>query len=300
MLLNILFSFFSILSIKSDISPAFTFSNETDYLSRYKNLLIDIREEKISPIEAEMEFKSIMRFLKEEFPNSEKYRADQEIVFPLIKSSISAVGGKGRGFYDRKYNMFDHAVTGSHPAHDIFIFDPDHDCIDNRKNEYVDVVSVSHGIVLAVEKDWTDSSDYRGGNYVWVYDFERGGLWYYAHERKVVVVPGQIVQPGNKLGEVGRTGFNALNKRSDTHLHLMFLELDETFYPWPVNYYEWLKNAEFLTKSTKAEILKRDILKINRIRPKSLKRIETKQYNLKVDYKKKTEIALDLPRKRRR
>lgn len=300
MLLNILFAFFSILSIKSDISPAFTFSNETDYLLRYKNLLINIREEKISPLEAEMEFKSIMRFLKEEFPNSGDFSESQTITFPLVKSSISAVGGRGKGFYARKYNMFDHSVTGSHPAHDIFIYDPDQDCIDNRKNEYVDVVSVGHGIVLAVEKDWTDSSAFKGGNYVWVYDFERGGLWYYAHERKVVVVPGQIVQPGNKLGEVGRTGFNALNRRSDTHLHLMFLELDESLYPWPVNYYEWLQNADFISKSTKAEILKRDILKIERLQPRKMQKIETKRNDLKVNFKKKSEISQILPKKRRR
>jgi hypothetical protein len=296
MLLNILF-FFSILTIKSDISPAFTFSNEIEYLSRYKSLLINIREEKISPIAAEMEFKDIIGFFKKEFPNSEKYRQDQVFIFPLVKSNISAVGGKGSGYFERKFNMFDHTVSGSHPAHDIFIYDPDHDCVDNQKNEFVDVVSVSHGIVLAVEKDWTDSSSYRGGNYIWVYDFERGGLWYYAHERKVVVEPGQIVQPGNKLGEVGRTGFNAINKRSDTHLHLMFLELDETLYPRPVNYFEWLKNANFLTKSTKAEKLKRGFFNIESIRPINLNRIEIKKYDLKVDFKKK--ITYNLPREKR-
>jgi murein DD-endopeptidase MepM/ murein hydrolase activator NlpD len=294
MLLNILF-FFSILTLKSDISPAFTFSNEIEYLLRYKKLLINIREEKTSPIAAEMEFKNIIGFFKKEFPNSEKYSQDQVFVFPLIKSNISAVGGNGSGYFVKKFDMFNHAVSGSHPAHDIFIYDPDHDCIDDKKNEYVDVVSVSHGIVLAVEKDWTDSSTYRGGNYIWVYDFERGGLWYYAHERKVVVEPGQIVQPGNKLGEVGRTGFNAINKRSDTHLHLMFLELDETLYPRPVNYFEWLKNANFLTKSTNAEMLKRDIFKLQFIRPKNLNKIEINRYDLKVDFKKK--ITYDLRRK---
>jgi murein DD-endopeptidase MepM/ murein hydrolase activator NlpD len=192
------------------------------------------------------------------------------------------VGGAGNGFYVKRFNLFDHSVSGSHPAHDIFIFDPDQDCVDNRKQEYVDIVSVGNGVVLAVEKDWTDTSEYRGGNYVWVFDIERGGLWYYAHHRKVVVEPGQIVLPGNKLGEVGRTGFNAKNKRSDTHLHLMYLEMDCSYTPQPKNYFKWLKEAYTLSKSTKAETWRKKWINVSFLSPKPPKKLPVKDFKLTI------------------
>ena len=286
MLLNILFALFSVFSLKTDASPAFSFSDETDVFPRYKQLLVDIREQNISPLEAENEFKSILSILKQNYPNTLDSSQINHFIFPLTQSNYSAVGGSGSGFYVRNFNLFDHSVSGSHPAHDIFIYDPDQDCMDNRKQAYVDIVSVGNGVVLAVEKDWTDSSEYRGGNYVWVFDFERGGLWYYAHHRKVVVEPGQIVKPGDKLGEVGRTGFNARNKRSDTHLHLMYLDLDEDFYPQPKNYYEWLKNAETIKKSSVAEKAKRLYFSdLSFIKPLSPKYLPVRNFTLVVSSK---------------
>ncbi|HLO45494.1 MAG TPA: M23 family metallopeptidase [Leadbetterella sp.] len=284
MLLNILFACFSVFGFKSDQISAFAFPNDSSVFLRYKKLLVDIREMKVSPKEAEMEFKSIASELRLAYPNRLDSSQITNFVFPLTRSNYSAVGGSGgSGFYVRKFDLFDHTVSGSHPAHDIFIFDPDQDCIDNRKNEYVDIVSVGNGVVLATEKDWTDSSEYRGGNYVWVFDFERGGFWYYAHHRKVVVEPGQIVKPGDKLGEVGRTGFNAKNKRSDTHLHLMFLELNEELYPQPKNYYEWLKGAATVNVSSKAEISRSklpEVLSLKAIKPQ---RMLVKDYKLSIN-----------------
>jgi peptidoglycan LD-endopeptidase LytH len=282
MLLNILFTVFSVFGLKSDYVHAFAFPNDSTVFSRYKSLLVDIREKKISPSEAESEFKSIMVKLKDSYPNTLDSSQSSSLVFPMTKSNYIAVGGAGTGFYIKKFNLFDHSVSGSHPAHDIFIFDPDQDCIDNRKQEYVDIVSVGNGVVLAVEKDWTDTSDYRGGNYVWVFDFERGGLWYYAHHRRVVVEPGQIVRPGNKLGEVGRTGFNAKNKRSDTHLHLMYLEIDSSYYPQPKNYYEWLKQANTLSQSTAAEILRNKWFNVLFLNPKPPKKLPLREFKLTV------------------
>lgn len=283
MLLNIVFAFFSVLGFKTDVSSAFAFSDDTDVFPRYKQLLVDIREGHISPTQAEVEFKSIMHLLKLNYPNNLDSSQIDNFVFPLTQSNFSAVGGSGYGFYVRNFNLFDHSVAGSHPAHDIFIYDPDQDCMDNRKQAFVDIVSVGNGVVMAVEKEWSDSSKYKGGNYVWVFDFERGGLWYYAHHRKVVVEPGQIVRPGDKLGEVGRTGFNAKNKRSDTHLHLMYLELDQELYPKPKNFYQWLKNAESLKESTKAEAVERHFFgKLSLIDPLPVKKMSVRNFDLKV------------------
>jgi murein DD-endopeptidase MepM/ murein hydrolase activator NlpD len=116
-----------------------------------------------------------------------------------------------------------------------------------------------------------------------VFDFERGGFWYYAHHRKVVVEPGQIVKPGDKLGEVGRTGFNAKNKRSDTHLHLMFLELNEELYPQPKNYYEWLKGAATVNVSSKAEISRSKLPEVVSLKAIKPQRMPVKAYKLSIN-----------------
>ena len=287
MILNILFAFFSVFGMKSDVRPPFVFPDEIGVFLRYKTLLVNVREQTISPDEAKVEFLDILNELRRTYPNELDSSQVSDFVFPLIGSNYSAVGGKGSGFYVHKFNLFDHKISGSHPAHDIFIYDPNQDCVDDRRNEYVDIVSVGKGIVVAVEKNWADTSAYKGGNYVWVYDTERGGLWYYAHHRKVVVDPGQKVKAGDKLGEVGRTGFNAKNKRSDTHLHLMYLELDEELNPWPKNYYSWLKNARTLKGSTNAEQLRFRLLdEIKLIQSKKLSNIRVNKRALSINSKK--------------
>lgn len=241
MILNAVFFVASVFLLKSDVEDPFRFQHT--FFEKYKSLLVNIRNYYMSPYEAEMEFKAIAAELREKFPPSGT--PQDAFVFPLIGGDYSAVGGRrGNGFFVREFDLFDQNVSGSHPAHDIFILDRNRDCIDDRTGEYVDVVSVGHGIVIAVEHEWQEGSIFKGGNYVWVYDTERGGFWYYAHNRISVVQAGQRVRPGDKLGEVGRTGFNATANRSDTHLHLMYLELDEDLYPQPFNYYPWLLKAE--------------------------------------------------------
>jgi peptidoglycan LD-endopeptidase LytH len=239
----------SLLLVKADQNKP-SFGSDSSLFVKYKQMLVNIREQKISPDSARTEFKTVMSKLREFYPNHSD--DDSALVFPLTKSNLSAVGGKGNGFYARKFDLFDFTVTGSHPAHDIFIYDPDQDCKDNRKKDYVDIVSVGNGIVLAVEQGWTVNSKFKGGNYVWVYDILSGSLWYYAHLREVAVNVGQIIEPGNKLGQVGRTGSSAMNPRSDTHLHLMHLRLNENLLPKAHNYYPWLKKAKFLNASTEA------------------------------------------------
>ena len=254
MLLNSLFLVFSILGLRSDRDST-VYSLEHPYLfQKYKDLLVDVREYYIKPVEAKNEFRAIMQELRKKYRWNLVEGEYLPMVFPLAGSSASAVGGRnGSGFYVRNFDLFDHRISGSHPAHDIFIYDRNQDCIDDSKESYIDVVSVGNGIVLAVESNWQEGSDFKGGNYIWIYDIERGGLWYYAHNRVAIVQAGQKVKPGDKIGEVGRSGFNASKSRSDTHLHLMYLELDEDFYPHPVNYYEWLKDAQTIYQPTTAE-----------------------------------------------
>lgn len=215
----------------------------------FKKLLEAIREKTISPDEARSSFQNIMREAKQRYTPAPYDSLNMNLVFPLRGSDYRSVGGKGKGFYARHFDLFNHDIAKSHPAHDIFIYDPDKDEIDNRRNEYIDILSVTDGVVIATETDWTEEKGFKGGNYVWIYDLSSGGLWYYAHQRLVFVEEGQLVKQGNIIGEVGRTGLNAASGRSDTHLHLMYLYIDDDFNPRPINHYEWLKKAKTIHKA---------------------------------------------------
>jgi hypothetical protein len=42
--------------------------------------------------------------------------------------------------------------------------------IDDRTKKPVSVLSITGGVVVAVGKDWNQSSMLRGGKYIWIYD----------------------------------------------------------------------------------------------------------------------------------
>jgi hypothetical protein len=241
----------------------------------FKELLVEIREEKIGPKEAEEEFKRIMHDLKNKYQPEAYDSLNMNLVFPLKRKNYRSVGGKGRGFYGRHFDLFDHNVARSHPAHDIFIYDLNKDSKDDTEQDYVDVLAVNNGVVIATESNWSEEVGYKGGNYVWLYDLESGGVWYYAHQRKVYVVENQRVEKGDKIGEVGRTGFSAKKNRSDTHLHLMYLKIDENFNPEPVNHYPWLKKAHTVYEASLPKHYPKKVITTNLIPFNTLELIQT-------------------------
>jgi len=191
--------------------------------------------------DAIVSFKILMAELDRQVVN---IQTDNTLIFPLKGYKASAIGGvHGNGYSDIGYSYFDGNKHLAHPAHDIFIRDKDQDGIDDKTGQPVDVLSVADGVVLACRNQWDVQSDLRGGRYIWIYHPQLNMITYYAHNREILVTPGDVVKQGQKIAEVGRTGFNAFKKRSPTHLHFGTYRLQGGV-PLPFNPYSQLTKAQ--------------------------------------------------------
>jgi hypothetical protein len=185
-------------------------------------------------------FKAVARFA---FIRSQIDFEKPEWLFPLQGYNYRAVGGtNGNGYNDKGYNYLDGNKHLAHPAHDIFVNDKNQDCVDDRSHLPVSVQAVKAGIVIACSPDWDPASNLRGGKYIWIYHANSHLITYYAHNRAIFVRPGEWVEQGQKIAEVGRTGFNAYKKRSPTHLHFSAFHIVNGL-PVPYNCYSQLKSA---------------------------------------------------------
>lgn len=208
---------------------------------QFDSLYARIRDQNIDTSFAKKEFQKIIRQIKSEDIPVQKTK---EWIFPLQGYTPKYIGGKnGEGYIPQGYDFFTGNNHKAHPAHDIFIYDFNQDCIDDAKKKYVNVLSVTEGIVLACTKTWDTTSTLRGGIYVWVYSSSEDALFYYAHLNSVSVNTGDIVQAGQVLGTVGRTGLNAYKKRSPTHLHFSMISV-KTNLPVAQNPYQKLCSAK--------------------------------------------------------
>lgn len=237
------------------------------YCQDFQRLYVEIRRQTISPADARIRFSNITNGLKARFTgkgaspgvimgadtlsgaDSTSLDSLEQIgnyfVFPIRGYGPNSIGGtRGEGYRSSGFDLFDYTVRGSHPAQDIFIRDTNQDGLDDRTRQPVDILAMTSGLVLAIESGWQPGSDYRGGNWIWVYDPILHGLFYYAHNNVIDVTPGQWVQAGQKLATMGRTGYNAYKTRSPTHLHIMYLHLLPSGLPVPRNPYRWLLTAK--------------------------------------------------------
>jgi hypothetical protein len=213
----------------------------------FDELNTKVRDGEISKKDAIEEIKKLVPKIKKYFTDNGGVEYSYlKWVFPVKGYSYSAIGGtNGSGYNAKGYDYFDGNRHGGHPAHDIFINDRNQDDIDDNTGEPVDVLSMSSGVVVALEKNWDAKSDLRGGKYIWIYDTSTDALFYYAHNRKVIVNVGDIVKPGDKIAEVGRSGLNAYKKRSPTHLHFSFMPVKDGIVT-PENPYEDLLNSKII------------------------------------------------------
>jgi murein DD-endopeptidase MepM/ murein hydrolase activator NlpD len=180
------------------------------------------------------------------FTRSEVRMGQLDWVFPIKGYKSNAIGGtNGNGYSDKGYHYLDGNKHTAHPAHDIFINDKNQDCIDDLTSKPADVLTVDDGIVIACSNEWEPASNLRGGKYIWIYHQQQDIFTYYAHNNAIFVKPGDHVVPGQKIAEVGRTGYNAFKKRSPTHLHFSAFRLVGGV-PVPFNPYAQLKKAKTL------------------------------------------------------
>jgi len=181
---------------------------------------------------------------------AEYYRAGHvdfrrsEWSFPLEGYGAKSVGGGRRhGYAARGYDFYTGNRHGGHPSYDIFIRDRNQDGLDDLTGKPVTVLSMTGGIVVALERNWEGGSRLRGGKYLWVYDPANDLLVYYAHNNDIFVELGQFVRPGEPLATVGRSGWNAAKKRSPTHLHLTAVRVSRDGRVVPVKIYQDMARA---------------------------------------------------------
>ena len=149
-------------------------------------------------------------------------------VFPVEGYDRKAIGGThGEGYQPGGYDWFDGNRHGGHPAQDIFVRDTNQDSLDDTTGAPVRILSLTGGVVVATAPAWDPAGGIRGGIYAYIWDPPTQALVYYAHLGRLDVRPGDCVEPGFPIGNLGRTGKNASAARSPAHLHLSYLPVQD-------------------------------------------------------------------------
>lgn len=225
------------------LSSADSFSQgKTDIFHRWSytdNLIWDRKIERDAAVD------SIALYV----PLAVKYCRDIGVIFTKTKrwafpmkgyTNISYRTG-GNDYKDEKFDYFQGGESKGHPAHDIFILDSDSNTVEDSTGKKVEATAMVSGVIIAVKSNWETGDFGRGGNYVKLFDPESEAIFYYSHLDTVTVNVGNIVNAGDMLGYVGRTGRKAIHGK--THIHVAYYVIDEGE-PEPVDFIEDLYKAE--------------------------------------------------------
>ena len=200
----------------------------------WNTLYTRIRDFQMEPAAAQAAFAPLHQRLRETYGRAGIGGAER--FYPVLGYDANW-GEKGAAYRPRGYRFFSGNRQGIHPSLDLFILDRNQDSLDDRSRKAVPIVAFSGGVVVGVNEEWEFPSPQRGGKYVWIFDPATDRYSYYAHLAQVQVQLGQVVQAGETLGLLGRTGLNAYKKRSPTHLHLTVLSYRQgemlPYNPWP-------------------------------------------------------------------
>ena len=229
-------------SVAGQPSPAHTLSSRC---VDFNALNTRIRDNGIDAASARIELKRILAGVREEYVRAGGREYPKSAwVFPLAGYDARAIGGGRRhGYSASGYDFFSGNRHGGHPSYDIFIRDRNRDSLDDLSGTAVQVRSLTGGVVVALEAEWQPGSRLRGGTYLWIYDPGNDLLVYYAHNGNLSVGLGDLVKPGDLLGRVGRSGYNAAKRRSPTHLHLTVARIGSDGRVVPFEVYQELKSA---------------------------------------------------------
>jgi murein DD-endopeptidase MepM/ murein hydrolase activator NlpD len=226
------------LALAAALSPLHAQPDAVNPCVEFDRLYAEIRDQRVERAAAEPKVRALLPRIRE-YVRAHRATPTPPGVwrFPLDGYGAESIGGKnGSGYVAAGYDYFDGYKSHGHPGHDIFIRDANRDELDDRTGQPVTVHSISTGVVVAYSPDWKSDSQLRGGRYLYVYDPAADGMFYYAHNRSLLVKPGQIVEAGAPIATVGRSGRNAAAQRSPTHLHVMFLSTADG-YPRPKDIY---------------------------------------------------------------
>ena len=196
----------------------------------------NIRDSKISGTDAKKNFSELIQKIKI-YADSLNPQYSEKWAFPVKNYSSTSIG-KG-GFRPQGYNFFDGNKHGGHAAYDIFVYDNNQDCIDDKTKKPVDIIAPVDLLILSVNSGWEKTSQIRGGNYIFGYNSKANMIFYFAHLDSIFVSGNSMIKQGLKLATLGRTGKNAFPQRSPTHLHFMVLKVSgESLIPF--DYYKMI------------------------------------------------------------
>ena len=142
-------------------------------------------------------------------------------------------GAFGESYQPDGYRFLDGPKAVGHPYLRIYLRDRERDGKDDRTQQPAPVVSATQGVVVAAEKFWKEEGDPNPwGNYVMVLDQQLKLFFLYGNLGKLRVSPGQLVEKGEVLGWLGRTGRDINPKRLGTQLRFQVHSFDDgLFYP---------------------------------------------------------------------
>lgn len=130
-----------------------------------------------------------------------------------VRTSV-LYGGLPEGKYSQPLPGLDFGHGESHP-----------DAVDIFALKGTPVFNVRRGIIVLAESEWTEDYPFsetspKGGNSVIIFNGDSNQFYRYAHLEMVSVSSGHAIESGARIGTVGRTGLNASQARSASHVHL--------------------------------------------------------------------------------
>jgi murein DD-endopeptidase MepM/ murein hydrolase activator NlpD len=131
-----------------------------------------------------------------------------------------------------KFKYLDGPKFQGHPGVNIYIHDRERKGLDERSGKPAPVVSCTDGVVVSARKFWSDTDPNPLGVYVVILCQDEKRLFYYCNLSKLRVSLGELVDKGQVIGYVGRTGADTVRKNLGTHLRFQVFSFDDgLFYP---------------------------------------------------------------------